>query len=122
VKPAAAVGALVLAGCGAAGDSGQYAELVEYEAREAAQDALVHDVNDPESALYHQPVPFKRMYKGRTADGKKAWVAVYGDFAGEPVCVYVRARKTAFGSTYYSEIDNCASQPMTGTATQGNPA
>jgi hypothetical protein len=96
--------------------------MSEYEAREEAQNALAHDVNDPESALYHHPVPFKRIYTGETAAGERAWVAVYGDFGGEPVCVYVRARKVPLGSTYYSEIDNCASQPSAGTTTKENPA
>lgn len=122
MKRAAALGALVLAGCSAGSGSGEYAGMNEYEAREEAQNALAHDVNDPESSLYHHPLPFERMYTGATAAGEKAWVAVYGDFEGEPVCVYVRARKVPLGSTYYSEIDNCSSQPKTETADQGTPA
>lgn len=94
----------------------------ESEARQEAQNALAHDVNDPESPLYRHPVPFERIYRGETADGRKAWVAVYGGLAGEPICVYVRARKVPFGSTYYSEIDNCSSQPKQKTSTLGNPA
>jgi hypothetical protein len=121
VRRAGALALLLLAGCGGA-NTGYYAGMDQYEARQTAMNGMAQETNNPNSPLYKHPLLFKKIYQGTASDGNPAWVAMFGSSGGERACFHVRATKVAFGSSYYTEVDRCESEPRNGTTQTGNPA
>jgi hypothetical protein len=98
--------AVLLAACGGSGD---YAGENRDQAEQEALDALVLQVNEPGSDVYHHHVRLRSATKSVEPDGREAWKVVIADTtAGVRFCVYTRLVNAAVGVSPLTDVGDCS--------------